>query len=65
MTRRTGDSDAPTCQAQCEEPPGYWHTHTCDRRSKTDRHGVLLCAQHAKMADKRPHLLDYWKRGPR
>lgn len=52
------------CCAQCEEPPGYWHTHTCGRRATTTHHGVALCTQHARMADKRPHLVEQWKRGP-
>lgn len=56
--------DATTCQAQCEEPPGYWYTHTCTRNATTERQGMPLCTQHARMADKHTFLIRKWKRGP-
>lgn len=54
-----------TCKAQCQEPPGYWHTHTCGRRSVTEREGLPLCKQHATKADKSSFYIAEWKRGPR
>lgn len=54
-----------TCRAQCEEPPGYWHTHTCPRNATTQRESLPLCAQHARMAEKRPHLISIWRKGPK
>jgi hypothetical protein len=26
-------SDVPRCSEPVAEPPGYWHTHACDRRA--------------------------------
>jgi hypothetical protein len=50
------------CRARAQEPPGYWHTHQCDRWATGVAQGMPVCTQHARMADQRPHLVDQWRR---
>jgi hypothetical protein len=62
------DAPAPQhCQAQCEEPPWFLHTHRCSRLATMldADSGLAVCTQHARMLVKRPRLAEGWKRGSR
>ena len=36
------------CEFIVSEPPGYWHTHQCTRKSKDVIENVPLCGIHLK-----------------
>lgn len=47
------------CEAQCDEPPAYWHTHPCNHAAKYERDGRPVCGIHARAYDRRGSL--NWK----
>lgn len=56
MTSNAKD-DTPQCAAEVWEPPGYWHTHQCPRRSKgVGRDGAPLCGTHLRQDERRAAL---------
>lgn len=40
------------CEWEVDEPPGYWHTHRCNRKAAFEREGHPVCGTHKNAFDR-------------